>query len=205
MRFQTRSKENDNADLTAVSTRRAPYCTSLSRLASRCKGLSDMTKSRVVDTEGAGPSCSGAYCTLRMARATVLLGGEEREREIQSWDPTAEGLRLHGDRNYRDYRGCLRSSGWIPTTPQLPPSQTSVVWVSWWCVLVHVSQVAQGLKGDRRDGSGLSTDLFRTLASWFSALKAFTSNSTAQCWEGENTTQRKAGMLHNNNMHIDSF
>lgn len=47
--------------------------TSLSKLALTCSGLSDMTKSLVVSTEGAIPSPSGAYCTFLSISFTVLL------------------------------------------------------------------------------------------------------------------------------------
>lgn len=83
-----------SVDWTVVISGGATYCTSLSRLASRWRGLSDMTKSRVVDTEGAGPSCSGAYCTLRMARATVLLLGTKVGRV----EPQQLSLRLPRDK-----------------------------------------------------------------------------------------------------------
>lgn len=58
--------------------------TSLSRLAWTCRGLSDITKSRVVSTEGAVPSDSGAYWTFLSISFTELLshntaGGQQRK------------------------------------------------------------------------------------------------------------------------------
>lgn len=53
--------------------------TSLSRLALTWSGLSDMTKSRVVSTEGAAPSPSGAYWTFLSISFTVLLSDREEE------------------------------------------------------------------------------------------------------------------------------
>ena len=47
--------------------------TSLSRLALTCSGLSDITNSLVVSTEGASPSPSGAYWTFLSIRFTELL------------------------------------------------------------------------------------------------------------------------------------
>lgn len=47
--------------------------TSLSRLALTCSGLSDMTKSWLVSTEGAAPSLSGANWTFLSISATELL------------------------------------------------------------------------------------------------------------------------------------
>lgn len=47
--------------------------TSLSREASRCRGLSDSRKLRLVSTIGCGPGFSGAYWTFRINRCTEFL------------------------------------------------------------------------------------------------------------------------------------
>lgn len=55
--------------------------TSLSRLAFTCSGLSDMTKSLVVSTEGATPSVSGANWTFLSISFTVLLLEQRKQRK----------------------------------------------------------------------------------------------------------------------------
>lgn len=55
----------------------APVLTSLSREASRCRGLSDIMNCRVVSALGAGPVFMGANWILRMIRRTEFLRGEK--------------------------------------------------------------------------------------------------------------------------------
>lgn len=55
----------------------APVLTSLSREASRCRGLSDIMNCRVVSDLGAGPVFMGANWILRMTRRTEFLWGEK--------------------------------------------------------------------------------------------------------------------------------
>lgn len=82
----------------------APVLTSLSREASRCRGLSDIMNCRVVSDFGAGPVTRGANWILRMMRRTEFLRGEKRSppsrdvstqpsrgtRRLSSW--TSQGL-----------------------------------------------------------------------------------------------------------------
>lgn len=74
-----------------------PTC--FSNLASICSGLSDMRKSRVVSTQGAGPSFSGAYWTLRIIKRTeLLMVGEGNKAHIiveiytKQWSALLHGL-----------------------------------------------------------------------------------------------------------------
>lgn len=60
--------------------------TSLSRLAWTCRGLSDITKSRVASTEGAVPSESGAYWTFRSINFTELLSQIAGVGKLKSGD-----------------------------------------------------------------------------------------------------------------------
>lgn len=59
--------------------------TSLSRLAWTCRGLSDITKSRVASTEGAVPSESGAYWTFLSISFTELLSHTAWSQQIKVW------------------------------------------------------------------------------------------------------------------------
>lgn len=54
-----------------------PVPTSLSREASRCRGLSDIMNCRVVSDFGAGPVFMGANWILRMTRRTEFLQGKK--------------------------------------------------------------------------------------------------------------------------------
>lgn len=58
--------------------------TSLSRVAWTCRGLSDITKSRVVSTEGACPSESGAYWTFLSINFTELLSQTVEVSKLKS-------------------------------------------------------------------------------------------------------------------------
>lgn len=60
------------------------HLTSLSRLALTWSGLSDMTKSLVVSTEGATPSPSGAYWTFLSISFTMLL--DRANNQIKNWN-----------------------------------------------------------------------------------------------------------------------
>lgn len=68
-----------------------PTLTSLSREASRCRGLSDIMNWRVVSDLGAGPVFMGANWILRMMRRTEFLRGEKQSptpspsRDMLTW------------------------------------------------------------------------------------------------------------------------
>ena len=66
--------------------------TSLSREASRCKGLSDMRNCLVVSAVGWGPGLSGAYCTFLMTRRTEFLVEMGRAKDDQSHLPPSSFL-----------------------------------------------------------------------------------------------------------------